>query len=287
MAINNYTLDGIQLMDPDGRWFYEKTTGIRIIPAKRNTSLSYPGVDGEQFVPGATYSPGGVLISLYIKGTTHNEFMEIYEFWAGVISQRHRTLPLVHHYFGEPDTATDRVANVQITSSVEPRLINNKPLHALLEIPCSIPGVFWRSANEVSSVNYAAPSVQTTHTLSQMGNAPLVDAKIRIKGGFSQLDMWDPVSGAALSINKAVASDRWVIIDPVQWRASEMTSGTSWDLNSGTDMSMFVDSNRGRGPMFEIAPDFSQGFSRHRFTVATTNPSGSPTVMIQTKRAYL
>lgn len=287
MAINNYILDGIPLMDDQGRWFMEKTTGVRIFPAKRGRNLTYPGLDGETFISGATYEPGGVRISLYVKGATHGEFMENLEFWAGVLGQRSRLLPLVHTYSGQPDPGADRVAGVEIISTIEPLLINNRPLHALLEIPCRIPGVFWRSVNDITSPALAAGSAWRVHTLPHLGNAPVNDAIIQIRGGFSQLDFRDEVTHNQITIFKSIPSTNYVTIDTKNWIVRQHTSNPNFDTFNGTDISANVQSSKGRGTMWSVEPEFSLGTSRHRIGMSVINPSGSPSVQIRARKSFL
>jgi hypothetical protein len=281
MAINNYTLDGVKLLDPQLRWFPDKSTGVRVHPARRAGRIYYPGVDGEFSVRGASYEPGGVTINLHVRGKTHKEFMENKEFIDGLVGQRHKLLPLEHSYNG---TTIDRVADVEIVATIEPSLIHNKPLSALFTIPCVVPGAFWRSPDTITTPIYNAVATDTTHTLPNMGNAPINDALIRVKGAFSAIWILDPVSRSKVFVNASVAANEYVIIDPKNWSAIKTTS-TSWTA-TGSNFSQFVESNNGFGEMWSLEPDVSSGAMRYRIITNATNPVG-PTVEIRARKSYL
>ena len=281
MAINNYTLDGVKLLDSQLRWFPDKSSGVRIVPAKRVARISYPGHDGEYTVKGASFEPGGVNINLHVRGKTHREFMENKEFIDGLIGQRSKLLRLEHSYDGK---TVDRVAEVEIIASVEPSLRNGRALAAIYNIPCTIPGAFWRSPDTITTPAYVGTTTDTTHTLPNMGNAPITDALIRVKGGFSWFHITDPVSDSRLTINKSVPAANYVIIDTTNWSAREVATNT-W--SGGTDISVSVESNRGMGSMFSLEPDVASGAMRYRIITRAVSPSTSPAVEVRAKKAYL
>lgn len=277
--MGTYSLDGLPLDDVAGRWFLEKGTGVRVVPARAASGAQLPGRDGSLPSLGSMFEPGKVSLSLYVGGADHSEMMLAWEVLAGVISQRHRLLPLVHDYGG----GVQRVAMVEVLASSEPSLITGKD--ALVKVVCSVPGVFWRGpASADSSVPVAAG--QVTHVLPGLAgsNAPISDALLRVKGSLAGAVLTDPVSGDRLTITAALAAGEYLVIDCAAWTARKVTSDT-W--TGGTDLLGSVSSNRGVGPMFTLNPDFTTGVGRVRLSVKGTNPASSPTVTVRAKSSFL
>lgn len=281
MSRNDYTLDGVALFDPAGRWFPERSTGIRVYPARRSTNLMYPGVDGEVFNPGARFESGSVSINLYIEGSTHEEMMENIEFINGVIGQRHKALDLIHHY----STSQDRHAKVEFMESYEPKLYS--PLKALLQLRASVLNTFWRSpvASDTTSGAIGTGLGVTDLINLSGGNAPVSDALIRVKGAFSELVLVDPVSGSTLQIKTPLTATQYIIIDTANWTARKVTTNT-WE--GGTVVDSLVVSNRGYGSMFEIAPSrYNSTSLNYQLQAKATNPSSSPVATVRAKKSYL
>lgn len=278
MARNDYTLDGVPLRDPEGRWFAERLgTSIRGIPSRVSNNLTYPGVDGELFNPGAEFEAGIVPLRLYIEGATHEQFMENYEFIVGVVAQRHKALELIHHYGS--DESSDRVALVEFPDSSEPQL--DGPLRAQIDLNARVIGSFWRST---------APTDFTTNRESSFvtslsgGNAPVIDALIRVKGGFGDMTITDPVSGSQLRIRALLGENEYIIIDPLAWTARKVTTDT-WE--GGTNVDNLVESNQGRGSMFHLAPQRNGSSLVYQVNLSSVNPVGTPSVTIRAKKSYL
>lgn len=282
MARNDYTLDGVKLTDPAGRWFPERKTGIRVLPARRSNNLQYPGVDGERFIPGAPFEPGMVMIRLYVEGKTHEEFMTNYEFITGLLGQRHKTLELVHQY--DAAGLVTRHAQVTFPDSSEPEL--DGPLRAMIDLNGQVTGSFWRSKLATDSTTPAVTTVGTIRTLAELagGNAPITDALIRVKGGFSTLAVEDPVSLSRITFNAALTATEYIIVDPVNWTARKVTTDT-WA--GGTEVDATVVSNKGSGTMFELAPSIVGGAFATQIKVWCSNPTGSPVVTVRAKKSYL
>lgn len=282
MARNSYTLDGVPLTHPELKYFPEKSTGVRVLPAKRLASISYPGVDGDAFLSGASFAPGSVRIKMYIEGADHLEFMENLEYVNGLFLQRHKLLQLRHDY--DVDGNEARIAYTTFTSGSEPQM-NNGMRSGTMDYMATIPGVFWRSEFEqivsIPTIT-TTPSVVTLSALSG-ANAPITDALIRIKGGFSSLTLSDIATGSTLTVNTALAAGEYVIVDPVNWTARKVTSDT-WD--GGTSIDQLVVSNKGYGSMFTLEPSMVFGELLYQVQVSATNPV-SPRVEIRTKKSYL
>lgn len=283
MARNTYTLDGIPLTDPDGRWFLEKSSGLRTIPAKRMANISYPGRDGESFIPGAPYLPGGVAISMYVEGTDHEEFMYHVEYLNALFLQRHKLLELRHDY--DLDGYVSRHAFCKFNSNTNIETLGLGVKAGIIKYFAEIPGVFWRSAQ---TLDYTTPvtATPTTTVVTSLteGNAPIADSLIRFKGGFSSLEVEDFTTGSKLTCNTALTSSEYIIVDTQNWTARKVTTDT-WV--GGTNVDMSVVSNRGFGSMFTLETSLFGDSFPYRITTKCTNPSGTPQVTIRAKKAWL
>lgn len=273
-----YTLDGVPLDDPQNRWYLNAKTGVRILPGRTAAGVVLPGRDGVTPSLGSTYTPGMIKLGLSIRQPTHPDMMGGLELLYGVLSQRHRLLPLVHDY----GNGTSRQAMIEVLSSIDPEsLLCN---FTRLDVIAEVPGVFWRSTNTADTTL----AVTTTAATSVIGalagsTAPVNDALIRVKGGLSGLVLTDPVSGDHLTVTMALGATEYLVIDCANWTARKVTTNT-W--TGGTDVSQYVLSNRGMGPMFSLNPDFTTGAGRIRLTVKGTNPASSPVVTVRAKQSY-
>lgn len=279
---NSYTLDGIPLTNIDAGYFPERSTGIRLVPSKRNLSISYPGVSGESFVPGASFTPGGVTVLMYVEGIDHQQFMERVEFLNGLFLQRHKLMELRHDY--DEAGLFSRHAMVRCISSTEVKLLTMSS--GLIEYILEVPGSFWRSTTD--SI-YTTPKLLTSDQTLQVitldgGNAPVEDALIRVKGGFTGLTLKDLHSNSELTVTSVVSTTNYIIIDPKNWTARKVTSDT-W--TGGTNVDSSVISNRGMGSMFSLEPGILIDKLIYQIVASVDSPSGTPIIEIRAKKAYL
>jgi hypothetical protein len=284
MARNTYTLDGIPLTDAAGRWFLERDSGLRLIPAKRSTSLSYPGLDGESFVKGSTFLPGGVRIVMHVEGTDHADFMANVEYINNLFLQRHKLLELRHDY--NVSGSISRHAFVKFISNSEIQTYGQGMKAGTIEYIATVPGVFWRSITQTTQALPAVTTTPTTVTVTNLtgGNAPVEDSLIRVKGAFTTLTLVDVTTGDQLLINTPLAATEYIIIDPILWTGRKVTSDT-W--SGGTNVDALVISNRGSGSMFSMEPSLSGTSFLYRITQSAIAPASSPVVEIRAKKAYL
>jgi len=284
MPRNAYTLDGVPLVDPAGRFFPEKKTGIRVVPAKLSPNISYPSFDGDAFLPGGAYVPGSIGINMYIRGNTHEEFMQNFEFVNGLFLQRSRVLTLRHDY-NEAGT-NPRFADVSFSSGATPELFTNGARAAIVPYIGDLPGVFWRNAAPVDSVTSAITTTETQIELLALagGNAPVHDSLIRVKGAFSSLTLKCAVTGHTISINTSLAATEYIIIDTAWWTARKVTTDT-W--TGGTNVDSLVTSSRGQGTMISFEPMISGGALKYFIKASATGPSGSPNITVRGYKHYL
>jgi hypothetical protein len=246
-------------------------------------NIEAPGLDGKWFLPGATYVPGGVRISMFIKGVDHEELMTNLEFVNGLFMQRHTLLELRHDY--NTSGTNPRHAFVSFQSGSEPKLMNQNT-QAIVDYVGEIPGVFWRSTN---TIDVTSPTSTTTASVVEMtglsgGNAPITDALIRFKGGFGGFQIWDDTTGHSISVNIGVASGSYLIVDTATWAAWTVNSDT-WAM--GTRVDKNVSSSRGNGPMITFEPKISGGALKYFMKHQASNPSGTPSVTVRAKKSFL
>lgn len=286
MARNTYTLDGIPLTDPDGRWFLEKSSGLRVIPAKRMPNISYPGADGDAFTAGASFLPGGVRVSMYVEGGDHEEFMYRVEYLNALFLQRHKLLELRHDY--DEDANVSRVAKVKFTSGTDIQTLGLGVKQGIITYMAEIPGVFWRSTQEFEVTTEAYPTAWTTNLIPSLyeGNAPVADALIRVKGQFASMELEDYTTRSKLTINTPLTDNEYILIDPINWSAKKQDAAT-WDMTYGTNVDMSVISNRGYGSMFVMEPSLYGQEFHYRINHRTVNPVGSPHFTIRAKKSFL
>lgn len=289
--MNQYTLDGVKLKDPQLRWFTDRETGIRIVPARRNPDHRFPGLDGVGFSKQTPYDPGAVSINLEVHGDTYKEFRLNLEFIQGLLTQRNKLMELREHY--SSSSADDRVALVTLASSVEPEMITRQS--AIVQALFNVPKVFWRSVSAFTSETGAVNADGGTHTLSELsgGNAPIDDMVIRIRGGsFSSMRIEDPSTGRELRISTQLLATETLLINPRVWQARIIngTESNTWSLDSGgRDVTSLVIPNRGYGSMFSLEPILDAANERFDYKVkaSATNVAGFPRIEFLAKRSYL
>lgn len=286
--MNQYTLDGVPLRDPQLRWFTDTDTGIRVVPARKRASRSYPRVHGERWQANMPYDAGAVAISLRVKGVDNLELRKRVEFIVGVMTQNYKLLELREYY----NSTNYRVAHVTLSGSVSPRYIDKHT--ALVSAVFSVPGVFWRSAAAITDTTPAITNTYAIHDLASLdgGNAPINDFMLRVRGGaFSTAYIQCPHSGIMLNIETPLTASQTMVIDTVNWKAA-LHSGTTadtWSVTSGTNISKFVHPNIGYGTqlMLEPSPKPSQMTMGYKMALKGTNVTGSPAVTYRAKLAYL
>lgn len=293
--MNQYTIDGVPLLDPERRWFTDTETGVRVVPSRRVPKYTFPGVSGEAQLALAPWSAGSVFISLRIRGKDYAEMRVNYEKIMGVITQSHKLLTLREHMGPEPDDLVDRVALVTLASSAEP--VMTSASSCIVQFILSIPGVFWQSVREHTDTSVTSipntGGVGAEYTLKgfEGGNAPIHDSLIRIRGGkMDGLYLEDLVSGINVGVTTGMAANETIIIDTANWKAIKTTStADTWSLNQGTDISAKINPGHGYGSMFSMYPENDPATltMRYRVRVKATNTSGKPVIAFKAKKSYL
>ncbi|WP_146008919.1 hypothetical protein [Zhihengliuella halotolerans] len=199
-----------------------------------------------------------------------------------MLARRHELLSLVHDY----GNGQQREAMVEILSSTQPEIIARE--NAIVAVQCSVPGVFWRdlAASDSTVPVTASTSTEVLSGLAE-STAPVVDSLIRFRGEFSQATITDVVSGDSITVYRNVSSTEYLVVDVAAW-AARLHATDSWSTTTGTDVINSVESNRGRGPMLSLNPDFETGAGRVRVQVeGIINAATAPTVEVRAKRSFI
>lgn len=277
---NYYTLDGIPLHDPLGRWTLAEGSQIRSVPARRNTEHSIPGVDGVITNLSPTYEPGAISFGIHIlKGRSHDEAMEVLDFWNGVLGQRNRLIPLDHTYNG-----TTKRAEIQIVASTETSQTFMRAL--TIEVVASIPGVFWRDISPSIS-RFDANGVSRLDNFSG-GTGPINDPIIKLVGPFTSVRLTtsaDPNN--ILLVDQAASASQEIVVDASAWRARIRDKSSSFVASAGSRVAAI--SSHGTGTMFHLEPTFNYASLGKEYTI-TASMSGSTSATygeIYATRSYL
>ena len=277
---NYYTLDGIPLNDPLGRWTLAEGSQIRSVPARRNTEHVIPGVDGSITNLTPTYEPGAISFGIHIlKGGSHDEAMEVLDFWNGVLGQRNRLIPLDHTYNG----STKR-ADIQIVASTETSQTFMRAL--TIEVIATIPGVFWRDISP--SVSRFEPNGVSRLDNFSGGTGPINDPIIKFVGPFTSARLTtsaDPNN--ILIINLAASETQEIVVDTKGWKARLRDKSSSFVVSAGVRVGAV--SSHGTGTMFRLDPTFNYTSLGKEYTVTASMPGSTSATYgeIYATRSYL
>lgn len=148
-----------------------------------------------------------------------------------------------------------------------------------------LPSVWWRSA----STSTSSPAAVSSGSVVVSGffpgmSAPVQDAIVRVKGSVSGLVVSDH-GGSWFSVDGTVGASEWLRFEGSSGRAF-ITTTDAWV--GGTEVSDRVDYGGPRS-VFELTPYWSSDPSSRagRLTVSTSSRSGSPTVEVRGRGAFL
>lgn len=269
------SLDGLPLTSP-GKWRLNTDTRLKVLPERTAFDGVLPGRDGTVPSLGSAFQPGAAILGLTLYGSSRADVESNTEALFGVLGQRRRTLRLL-------DSVRSREAEVEVLTLVEPQRVGARMWR--ISVPVRIPGGFWRGPSLTDSPLTLTTSTASTPATGLAGStAPVNDALIRVQGGFTSSYVEDVVTGDRVTINAAVSSNEFVVIDAAAWTARKVSSDT-WA--GGSNIISSVVSNRGSGPMIGFEPDFATGAGRIRVRTVGTGISGSPSVLVRAKPSFL
>lgn len=272
-----YTVDGLT---PNGAgWeLIIPGTGFRGVAGRHTSSLELPSMDGSTPGMNDVFTPGVLPLRYRLLASTHADFAALLEKFNGVFGQRRKLLPVVHTY----GPGVTRVNEGKVVETIVPEIFSGEV--AWYQVNLTLPHPFWRSESPVTAGTPALTSSLAVYALQDFtSTAPIADALIRFKGGFSTARVIDAVTGDRIDITTPVTGSQYVVIDTANWTARLVTSDT-W--TGGTDFTANVETNRGRGHMFALEPDQVLTGGRYRVRVLATNPTNGPTVEVRARLSY-
>lgn len=240
-----YSIDGISLNDAAGRWFLNRATRRRGVPAVRATNASTPRRHGDAFIPGDAFdtssmSLGVTVTALDAAGVDGGRAqVEVnLEYITALLLNTNRLVRVEQH----TAPGVSRVAYARVTAGADPELTGFEAIEYKLLFVLSVPAVFW--SDPVGPVVSQGPAATVTGALALPllagGSAPITDAIIRFKGPFNgAVAASDPASGAGLSWSGTLTTTQYVFLNADTLKAHISTSATSWaagtDATSGLD----------------------------------------------------
>lgn len=145
--------------------------------------------------------------------------------------------------------------------------------------------VFWRSASEHIFEPVALDSASVAVQLFPGLSAPVRDAVVRVRGQVNGLRVSDS-RGTFFEYTADLLGTEWLLFDAATGKAFKATTDT-WVMNPANEVTSLV--TNGPGPYYlELTPSFTDPSSRLAvLTVTSSARSGSPTVEVRGKNAFL
>lgn len=274
-----FTVDGVPLDDPAGRWALSARSRRRSLPAVRATRVSTPGRSGSFFTPNDTFedSQFGLVLKVTdrdaqgVRGGAVQAEKNV-ELLTGLLTGTGR-LMRVEHRIGPNDV---RVAMCRVAAGSEPEPLDPLLETYLLRFVVEVPGVFWSDGRGAQLVEGAAPTASGTLALPVLegGSAPVTDAMVRFAGPFNgKVSVSDVGGGAAY---------RWTGTPNGSTSTKTTASGTVTNLATNPSF----ESTSGTVEVwrcFTLNPDMTSHAFTGRITVSGPAPGyavGTPAVSI-------
>lgn len=282
-----YTVDGLP---PDSaNWNLQAGTGFRSAPGSRANLMELPGMDGVIPDNSAPFMPGTLPLQYQLHATTHEELVAIINKFNGIFNKR-RTPLTIQHTVGTTTLET----KAQKTNPANIQLHTDTLATYTLELQILTP--FWRSQLEIASQAIPLTTTPTEVVLTGWsGSAPVQDAKIRFKGGFSTATVKNPVTGDEIVISGALGDTAWLVVNAAMWKAVSSASlfwqtDEWWTGIAGNGNFASWSSNKGQGTAFGLEPyDLVNSAGKYSLLVSCTNPAAAPnapTVEVRAKLSY-
>lgn len=295
-----YTIDGVSLNDPKGRWFTERTAKRRGVPARRSRRVVIPGRNGNIFIPDDDYEDGTVAIVLIVQEFDENGI-------PGGAAQAAINLETVLEIVGQNQRMVNVVENLgtysrktqaEISTSIDGSHIGSGLKAYRVPILLSVPGSFWKDG--AATPNFTAPVVNGSNTVVvdtlEGSTAPIREGVIRLTGPIdSQMAVraitrdsnLSTVAVADAVFNSGLAAGQYLYIDLKTFTARRSTSATAW-TTGGTDVTEFLDYEKS-GPLQLLPTRFATGSTKRevRITVVAAGTSSTSEIEIRAERTYL
>lgn len=243
IIMGTFTLDGIALDDPAGRWALSSATKLRLsVPAPVLSSVKIPGVHGVVPAPPQIRDAGSQTIGLVVtdnasNGTATGNHQQVRINVARLLASAAPLgrLPILR-YFPDGNTAspTWQEAPVRLLAAVDPD--DADPFTVNLVLPFDVPGVFWNENVEHELVSASTSNWAVGSPAQLLGTTGTIVAPSFICAGpLTNVVVTDNVLGKKLTWAGALTAGQFLRLDPATYKATRHTA-VDW-TGAGTDVS--------------------------------------------------
>jgi hypothetical protein len=277
MTAGTFTVDGVPLDDPAGRWMVSDETRLSGLAAPRLSDVRVPGRHGSLATAAATYASGSQVIGVIVTDADadgvprgHQQLLANKGALFALCAPTGR-LPTLR-YIGDGV----RVAAARLAASVDPELADYTTVK--LVFPFDLPGVFWRDEEAATLVSELV-TVWVAEPLELDGSTgPIVDPVFICEGPLTKVVVADKVTGRTLKWEGALAAGQSVRLDAAEMTAHRLAA-PSFD-GPGVDVSGGL--TEGADP-FELTPNSTT--LRAGWTLTRTGGAGINYARV--RRAFL
>ncbi|MGO3179495.1 MAG: hypothetical protein ACTIJR_08015 [Brevibacterium linens] len=210
-----YTIDGVPLSDPLGRWRVHRNSQRRTPVAFRSVDVNVPGMDGNIPIYGEQIEATALALELNVYGTPA-QIEERSQFLRALIGRT--TGPLMVGKRGGP------TAEAKPVSISDPVMTDH---YARLAVTLSIPSGVWRGPAETWT--HPDPTSTDAQDVDTLGGSsrPITDVLILITGPATTPTVTDVATGSTVRHTGQVPAGQKLLIDTLHWRAA-LGSSVSW-----------------------------------------------------------
>jgi hypothetical protein len=269
MTMGTYSLDGVALDDPAGRWMLSSDTKLSGLPAPGLSAVKIPGVHGTVPIPPSVRDAGGRTIGLLVtdnnaagQPTGDHQQLDANKARLLAMASPIGRLPVLRHYpvAGGP---VYREAPVRLLASVDPDMAD--PYTATLVLPFEIPGVYLRESVEIEAASGSVAAWTVTPAALAGTTGTITNPVFLCAGALTAVTIADAETGRSITWTGNQTAGQWLRIDPAAM-AAYRTTAEVWA--GGTDVSGGLSTGPGG---FDLNPDADLNIG---WTLTRTGGSG-------------
>lgn len=238
-----YTIDGVPLSDPLGRWRVHRNSQRRTPVAFRSVDVNVPGMDGNIPIYGEQIEATALALELNVYGRTPAQIEERAQFLRALLGRT--TGPLI---VGKRGGLTAEAKPVSISDPVM------TDRYARLAVTLSIPSGVWRGPEVTYSRIHRRETNEVTISELNGSSRAMTDSLILIEGPANGPRITDVATGSTIRFTGNVPTGENLLIDTRSWRAS-VGAGVSWGSGGTNATSRIVNSGpQSSTTLFPITP---------------------------------
>lgn len=248
-----YTIDGVPLSDPKGRWSVHRASQRRTPVAFRSVDVDVPGVDGNIPIYGENVEATALALEVNVYGTPEQIESRV-NFLRSLLGRTSGPL--------EVEKRGGLIADAKPASISDPVMTES---YARIGATLSIPSGVWRGPLSTWAHPDATSAEPEGVGTLDGGSRPITDALVLITGPATTPEIEDVATGSKVRYTGSVPAGQKLLIDIFQWRAT-LGASVSWG-STGTNATASI---VGSGPrsdttLFPLTP------------IPGINPDGDPT----------